>query len=120
MLSLPPSVRLFVARAPVDMRKSFDGLAGMARDVLHEDPLSGHLFVFFNKRKNRAKVLWWDRGGYFVLAKRLELGQFVIPDALLREGSSKISMTSAELLLILEGLDLNEARRMKRYSRPAQ
>jgi transposase len=119
MLSLPPSVRLFVAREPVDMRKSFDGLSGLARDVLNEDPHSGHLFVFFNRRRNRAKVLWWDRGGYFLLAKRLELGQFVIPDALLREGSSKLSMTSAELLLILEGLDLTHARKIRRYLRPA-
>lgn len=76
MLSLPPSVRLFIACEPTDMRKSFDGLAGLVRGALEQDPLSGHLYIFFNKPRNRVKVLWWDRTGYCLFAKRLEVGQF--------------------------------------------
>jgi len=75
MLSLPPAVRVFVARGATDMRKSFDTLAALVIDVVDEDPMSGHLFLFVNRRKNRAKILWWDRSGYCLLAKRLEPGQ---------------------------------------------
>ena len=70
MLSLPPSVRIFVARGATDMRKSFDTLASLVCDVIDEDPQSGHLFVFVNGRRNRVKILWWDRFGYCLLAKR--------------------------------------------------
>ncbi len=63
MLTLPPSVRVFVCTAPTDMRRSFDGLAGMVREILEEDPLSGHLYVFFNRRRDRVKILFWDRSG---------------------------------------------------------
>lgn len=117
MLSLPPSVRLFVARDAIDMRKSFDGLAGITRDVLDEDPLSGHLFVFFNRRRNRAKILWFDRGGYWLLAKRLEVGHFTLPPQVLRADGLKVSLTSAEVLMILEGIDLTAAKRLPRYSK---
>lgn len=115
MLSLPPSVRIFVAKDPVDGRKSFDGLAAIARDVLELDPLSGHLFVFFTRRRNRARILWWDHGGFWLLSRRLEAGQFVLPATLTAEGA-RITMTSAELMLILEGIDLRYARRSKRFS----
>ena len=81
MLSLPPSVRLFVAREPVDMRKAIDGLSGVVRDVLAEDPMSGHLFIFFNRRWDRVKILWWDRSGFWLLLKRLEEGRFKLPRA---------------------------------------
>ena len=80
MLSFPPSstVRIFVAREPVDMRKGFDGLTGEVIDVVDEDPQSGHLFVFFNRRRNRMKSLIWDGSGFWLLYKRLEHGRFYV------------------------------------------
>jgi transposase len=113
MLSLPPAVRIFVALAPTDMRKSFDGLAGETRHVIEQDPLSGHLFVFFNRRRTMVKVLYWDRNGFCLVAKRLERGTFRMPEA---PGSGVVEMEAAELGLILEGLDLRGARRRARWA----
>ncbi len=110
MLSLPPSVRVFVARGVTDMRKSFDTLAALVCDVVDEDPQSGHLFVFVNRRRNRVKVLWWDRSGYCLLAKRLEQGQFRIYDrATGKERSYEV--TASDLSLLLDGIDLRSAKR---------
>ena len=118
MLSLPPSVRLFVSREPVDMRKAFDGLAALVRDVLEEDPLSGHLFIFFNRRGDRAKILWWDRSGFWLLCRRLEAGRFVLPKVdEAKESGKKLRLTATELALVLDGIDLSGARQLKRYSR---
>lgn len=112
MLTLPPSVRVFIHRGPTDMRRSFDGLAVMVREILREDPLSGHLFVFINRRRDRAKVLLWDRTGYWLLYKRLEEGTFVLPVG----SEPSVEITSAELALILEGIDLSQAQRRKRFT----
>lgn len=117
MLSLPPSVRLFIAKEPADMRKSFDGLSGIVRSSLNDDPLSGHLYIFFNKQRNRMKVLWWDRSGYALLSKRLEAGRFYFVDKAQDAKTNAIRITGAELLLILEGIDLNGAKRRKRFDR---
>lgn len=78
---IPSSVRIFVCNEPQDMRRSFDGLSLAAKEHLGEDPQSGALFVFVNKRKNRLKVLWFDRNGYCLLYKRLHRARFVMPDA---------------------------------------
>jgi transposase len=110
MLSLPPSVRVFMARGATDMRKSFDTLAAVVCDVVDEDPQSGHLFVFVNRRKNRMKMLWWDRSGYCLLAKRLEHGQFCVYDQAAGKAGA-YQMKSSELMLLLEGIDLRGARR---------
>ena len=114
MFGLSAAVRVYVAIEPADMRKSFDGLAALASGSLALDPLSGHLFVFINKRRDRIKILYWDRDGMVVWAKRLERGTFRIPPA----GSVRIEMTTAELAALLAGIDLNTARRRVRYSRP--
>ena len=114
MLSLPPTVRVFVARGATDMRKSFDTLAALVVGVIDEDPMSGHLFLFVNRRRNRAKILWWDRSGYSLLAKRLEHGQFRVFDkAGDKPGGFEVS--AIDLALILEGIDLRSARRRQTH-----
>jgi transposase len=114
VLSFPPSpqVRIFVCRRPMDMRKSFDGLSGAVIDVIDEDPQSGHLFLFFNKRRSMLKALCWEPSGYWVLSKRLESGQFQIFDRV-SERSESFELASHELALLLEGLDLRGARRVR-------
>ena len=117
MLSLPPSVRLFIARGATDMRKSFDTLAALVIERIDEDPQSGHLFLFVNRRRDRLKMLWWDRSGYCLLAKRLEHGQFRVFDR--ADGTTgAFEMQASELALILEGIDLRGAKR--RLSHDAQ
>lgn len=110
-MSLPPAVRVFICTQPTDMRKSFDSLAALTREVLRQDPLAGHLFVFRNRTGDRAKVLWWDRSGYCLWYKRLEEGMFTFPGG---EGASA-EVESAELALLLEGIDLAGAGRRKRF-----
>jgi transposase len=110
MLSLPPAVRVFVARGATDLRKSFDTLAGAVCAVIREDPQSGHLFVFLNRACNRVKILWWDRSGYCLLAKRLEHGRFHLYDQAAGRAAS-YEMSAAELALLLEGIDLRRAGR---------
>ena len=115
MFGLSAAVRVYFATKPADMRKSFDGLAALASGSLALDPLSGHLFVFVNKRRDRIKILYWDRDGMAVWAKRLERGTFRIPAA----ASGRVEMTTAELAALLAGIDLNTARRRVRYSQPS-
>jgi transposase len=119
MLSLPPSVRLFVARGVTDMRKSFDTLAALVIDVIDEDPQSGHLFIFVNRRRDRLKVLWWDRSGYCLLAKRLEHGQFHIYDRP-SESTGAYEMSASDLALLLEGIDLRGSTRRRTHDELAR
>jgi transposase len=116
MLTLPCSVRIYIAAEPVDLRSGFDGLAAATRRVIGADPMSGHVFVFLNKRKNRVKLLVWDRTGYVQLYKRLERGTFEIPTAP-AFGQRHVEVDAGELGLMLEGLDLRGARRRKRWYR---
>ncbi len=96
------SVQVWVATTPIDMRKSFDGLAEVVREFLKHDPLSGNLFVFRNKGGHLAKILWWDRDGLAIYYKRLERGEFRWP----RSTSTSVEITSAQLLRLLSGLDI--------------
>ena len=96
------------------MRKGFDGLAQLVRDRIDQDPLSGHLFVFRNRRRDRIKILYWDRDGLALWDKRLEKGTFRFPEA----KAGHVEVTPAELAAILEGIDLSHARRLPRYSLP--
>lgn len=114
MLTLPPSVRVFVCLQPTDMRRSFDGLCGLTESVIRQDPLSGHLFVFFNRRKDRVKILFWDRSGLCLFYKHLEKGTFRF-DQLHRDGAATAEVEWADLTLILEGIDLAHARRRPRF-----
>ena len=100
---------IYCATAPVDLRRSFDGLAAAARDALAKDPRSGALFLFVNKAGNRLKAVWWDRTGYCLLYKRLERGVFRFPSAV-RPGDASVSIDSMEFAKILEGLDLAKMR----------
>jgi transposase len=114
VLSLPPSVRIFLATQPVDGRKGVDSLAAMVRSVLLQDPLSGHLFVFFSKRCDRVRVVYWDRNGFAMWTKRIERGRFHAPfaeDGVLRARA----LEAADLALIVEGIDLAGARRRPRW-----
>jgi transposase len=113
MFGLSAAVRVYLARGSADMRKSFDGLAALASGSLGLDPLSGHLFVFINKRRDRIKILYWDRDGMAVWAKRLERGTFRMPAA----NADRVEMTTADLAALLAGIDLDAARRRARYSR---
>jgi transposase len=113
MFGLSAAVRVYLATQPADMRKSFDALSALVSG-LALDPLSGHLFVFVNKRRDRIKILYWDRDGLAVWAKRLERGTFQLPAA----GADRVEMTTAELAALMAGIDLNTARRRVRYSRP--
>jgi len=113
VLSLPPSVRIFVATQPVDGRKGFDSLTAIVRSVFQHDPLSGHLYVFFSRRCDRVRSVYWDRSGFAMWTKRLERGRFHM--AFAEGGLAVNAIEAAELGLILEGLDLAGARRRPRW-----
>jgi len=104
-------VRVWLYTRPTDMRKSFDGLSALVKHTLHEDPTSGHLFVFINRKRTYLKVLYFDRSGYCLWAKRLEQGRFHYRET--RDGKAAIDMT--RLKLLLEGIEMNTTRRYKRY-----
>jgi transposase len=118
---LPASVRIYLCTKPTDLRKGFDGLQGMVREFLGQDPLSGHLFLFLNRRRDRVKVLLWDRDGFVIWYKRLEAGTFqqLDPATCTSRGSGEagIELTTTDLALLLTGVDLASARRRKRYAR---
>jgi len=113
MLTWPPTVRIFVSTQPTDMRRSFDGLAMITRESMGQDPLSGHLFVFFNRRGDRVKIMFWDRSGFCIWYKRLEQGVFRLPQSIVNTPNPEVEVT--DLSLILEGIDLSSARRRKRF-----
>lgn len=113
MVSLPPAVRIFVATQPTNMHLSFDRLAALARDVIQQDPLSGHLFVFRNRPGDKVKILGWDRSGFCLWYKRLERGVFHFPDT----ATTHLEIDAAELTLVLDGIDLTTAIRHPRFRR---
>jgi len=109
MITLPSSVKIYLASQPTDMRKGFDGLMGIVRKTLRQDPFSGHLFVFVSKRADRLKILFWDRGGFVLYYKRLEAGKYRVPH--IGPGARSVRMDSAELSMLLEGIDFSRVRR---------
>jgi transposase len=117
MLSLPPTVRIWLAVQPVDLRRSFDGLAALVRDGLRGDPLSGDIFVFRNKAADRIKLLVWEEDGYAIWYKRLEAGRYRFPASL--ADRPRVEVRAADLIMLLEGIDLSSVKRGKRFHRPA-
>jgi transposase len=116
MLTVSPAIRIYVATGATDLRRSIDGLSALVRDQLQLDPLSGHLFLFRNRRGDRLKILVWDQSGFWVLYKRLEQGTFAWPrDA----DSASVEMRHRDLLLLLSGVDLTRTRRRRWYERVA-
>jgi transposase len=113
MFGLGPATRIYLAAEPTDLRKSFEGLYGLARDRLACDPRSGHVFVFSNARRNRLKLLFWDGSGLWVCAKRLERGRFGWPEA--KASPARIVLTYEELALLVGGIDLTQARPRRWY-----
>ncbi len=113
MLTLPPGARVFVATARVDGRKGIDGLSVLVRSQFAEDPLCGTMYVFFSRRADRVRILYWDRDGYVLIMKRLEKGNFKTP---WRADLGRVIIEGAELLLVLEGIDLEGASRRARWS----
>ena len=108
MLSLPAAVRVFVARGATDLRRSFDRLAAEVETVLRQDPFSGHVFCFFNRRRDRVKLLVWERGGFWLMYKRLEAGTFAAVE--------RVEISPRDLYLLLEGIEV--VRERVRYERP--
>ena len=114
MFSVPVHAKIFLARNPVDMRKGFPGLTALAESVLRQDPLSGHLFVFYNRRRDRIKVLYWGGTGFWIGYHQLQKGRFQIPDPESDETGLEISPT--QLSMILGGVDLHSARQRPRFN----
>jgi len=116
MIHLPASVRVYLSLTPCDMRKSFDSLQALVREHLELDAFAGHLFVFTSRRKDRVKILYWDRDGFAVWSKRLEEGTYAVP---LGDGGTerRREITAQELGALLSGIDLSTAKRRKRYWR---
>jgi transposase len=117
MIHLPASVRVYLCLSPCDMRKSFDSLHALVREQLELDAFAGHLFVFVSRRRDRLKILYWDRDGFALWAKRLEEGTYAAPWA--EGGELRREITAQELGALLSGIDLRQAERRKRYRRAA-
>jgi transposase len=119
MLTLPTNVRLFLAQSPTDFRKSFDGLTALVENEFGMQITSGHVFVFLSKRATQVKLLFWERDGLCLVAKRLEVGTFRRTK---RAGvtTAQVEIDAAELVLLLEGIEVSSMRRRKRYASEAQ
>jgi transposase len=118
MILLPRAVKVYVATAPCNLRKSFDGLSNEVGEVLAKDALSGHVFLFLNRRRTQVKLLLWTRGGFTILHKNLERGTFTFV-AQVAEGARCVEIDVHELSMLLEGIDIARARASQRWEPPA-
>lgn len=114
MLSIAAGTRIYYAAGATDMRKGFDGLQGLVTGVLQQDPLSGHLFLFINRRRDKLKILYWDGDGLALWYKRLEQGTFQTPRV--AEDQTSVELRSDELAMLLGGIDYSSVRRRKRFA----
>jgi transposase len=117
MILLPRSVKIFVATAPANLHRSFEGLSNEVRCALGADPLSGHVFLFLNRRRTQLKMLVWTRGGFLIVHKRLERGRFTFPSRVTAE-AVRVEIDTHELAMLLEGLDASERRGAVRWDPP--
>ena len=113
MLSLPARARVYVCTSPVDFRKQHDGLVAIVRGELDSDPLDGSLFVFFNRRRDRIKLLLWDANGFWLFYKRLERGTF---ERLRDVGAARLQITRGELSMLLDGIDVRESKKRRHFA----
>jgi transposase len=113
VLTLSPAVRIYVALGPTNLRQSFNGLSLAAAQIIGEEPTSGHLFFFCNRRRTQLRILWWDGTGYCIYAKRLARGTFEVPPA--REDATHVEIDAETLQMLLGGIDLGSARRRRRF-----
>jgi transposase len=116
VLTLPPSVRIYLATAPVDMRCGHDGLAAIIRNQWKLDLFGGHLFAFIGRRGDRCKILFFDRGGLVLYYKRLERGKFRLPTV--TPGATSVTLDATELAMLLDGIDVSRVRRPPRWAPP--
>jgi transposase len=117
MITLRIPTRVFLCTMPTDMRKSFDSLAMLVTSTMASDPLAGDLFVFKSKRGDRIKLLYWDGDGYALWYKRLEEGRFAFPTTGTTQGETGLSIRAADLVMLLDGVDLSSVKRSPRYQR---
>jgi transposase len=113
MFPISSVLRFYLYTQPTDMRKSFDGLCGIVTTHLEKDPTCGAVFLFLNRRRDRIKLLVWDRNGFWILYKRLEQGRFQIP--VTDTGKKEILLPYETIIMLLEGIDLSSIKRRKRY-----
>ncbi len=117
MLTLPASVRVYLAAEPVDLRRGHDGLVALVRNVWQLNPFDGHLFVFLGRRLDRVKILVWDRNGFVLYYKRLSQGRFRLPR--IAAGSERVEMDATTLAMLLDGIDVNLVARPTRWTPPS-
>lgn len=117
MIALPPQIRVFVYRLPTDMRKSFHGLVALTESALKQDPLSGSLFVFLNRRRDRIKILYWGQTGFCIWYQQLQQGTYQLPTEDALQSQDTVEVTRSQLSLILDGIDLASARQRMRFQR---
>lgn len=114
MIALPPQIRVFLYRRPTDLRKSFHGLVALTEEELKQDPLSGDLFVFLNRRRDRIKILYWAETGYCIWYQQLQQGTYEIPEPESLDQTTTLKVTRSQLSLILDGIDLSSVRQRPR------
>jgi len=114
MIALPPQIRVFLYRLPTDMRKSFHGLVALTESAMQQDPLSGSLFVFVNRRRDRLKILYWGQTGFCIWYQQLEKGTYQLPEEP-RQEQEALEVTRSQLSLILDGIDLSSVRQRRRF-----
>jgi transposase len=115
MIALPPQIRVFLYRRPTDMRKSFNGLVALTESDLKQDPLSGDLFVFVNRRRDRIKILYWGQTGFCIWYQQLQKGTYQLPRQESLDDQDTLEVTRSQLSLILDGIDLASARQRVRF-----